>query len=161
MVDPLSVAASAFAVVGVIDVVLRASIEFCRFLSEIKDAPKEVEQLRNNINGTIHLLNASKKCLEDLQNNTFPTDSSSIDVTDTIEQFRVAIRSLDRELKPLVALTKKPNLADRSWARVKWVLNERKVEKSLQKLEYSKSTLTNALVLVGWCVDVSSVYFVK
>lgn len=150
MSDPLSVAASAFAVVGVADVVLRTSIELRRFLSEIKDAPKEVEWLKNCLDDTSRLLNASKKCLQDLQNSTPLTTSSNIDVTGAVEQFSTTIRSLDREFKTLITISKKHKLGNKSWARVKWVLDERKVEKTLQKMEYSKSTLTNALVLVGW-----------
>lgn len=58
--DPLSTAASAFAVIDAADVVLRASAEFVRFVNDIKDAPTEVKNLRIRLQETTLLVEVSK-----------------------------------------------------------------------------------------------------
>lgn len=149
MVDPFSVVASSFAVIGVADVVLRTSCEVCRFLSEIKDAPLEIENLRRCIHENTLLVHTSKQYMEALKDQASSESPSAADLSRAIGLFTSAIRALDRELGALVALSKRHCGARRSWGTVKWVLDQRKISNSLQKLEHSKSTLNNALVLAG------------
>ena len=155
MADPLSLAASIFAVIGTADVVLRASLEFSRFLSNIKDAPTEVERLRICLHDNTLLVETSKQYLEELRdcNSLSPASQRNIGLSRALTHFTSAIRALERELISLVGLAKRHSGVSKSWGRIKWLLDERKVGQSLQRLENSKSTLTTALVLVGRFVD--------
>ncbi|KAK5062597.1 hypothetical protein LTR84_004670 [Exophiala bonariae] len=65
---PLSPAASACAVIGAADVGLQAGTGSIRFLSDIKDAPAEVEKLRLGLQETTPIVEASKDYLETLNN---------------------------------------------------------------------------------------------
>lgn len=149
--DPLSTAASAFAVIGAADVVLRASAEFVRFVSDIKDAPTEVENLRIRLQDTTLLVEASKAYLETLSNAT--TGSSTTletrDPNKALSLFTSAIRGLKRELESLITIIARHHGASKSYGRIKWLLDSRRVAKAQQSLETSKSTLNTALTLVG------------
>ena len=149
MADPLSLAASAFAVAGVADLLLKYSVECCHFLSEIKDAPTEVQRLLTCLQENTLLIETSKHYLDELASSRCP---STPDLTRASHHFSSAIRALDRELAALVALTKKYKDSQKSWGKIKWVLDKQKINGSMRRLENSKATLTSALVLVGWFV---------
>ncbi|KAF2474987.1 uncharacterized protein BDR25DRAFT_255524, partial [Lindgomyces ingoldianus] len=153
MPDPLSIAASSFAVVGVADFVLRASIECCRFLSEIKDAPDEISRLQISIKENKQLVNALKTHLNDLRDPASLISFSAVELNQAFDGFNTSVRALKRELNNLLGLEKRHNGVDKTWGRVKWLLDERKVRKSLEKLEWSKSTLSVSLSLVEGFVD--------
>jgi len=155
MTDPFSVATSSFAVVGLADVVLRASKEFCQFLSAIKDAPTEVERLRCCIYENTLLVEDSKRYWEELKDSASLTSSSATTLSQALPQFTSALKALGRELSALDTLAKRHNGIAKSWGKIKWVLDERKINKSLQRFEVSKSTLVAALVLVGRSVNLS------
>ncbi|KAF2785996.1 hypothetical protein K505DRAFT_205690, partial [Melanomma pulvis-pyrius CBS 109.77] len=148
MPDPLSLAASSFAVIGVADVVLRVGVECCRFLSEIKDAPAEIDSLRTCIKDNLQLVDTLKKHSDDLRDPAPPMSLPATDASSALDGFNSSIRALHRELNALQALAKKHSGIDKTWARVKWILDERKINKSLEKLERSKSTLGVALSLL-------------
>lgn len=148
MIEPFSVAASSFAVVGVADVVLRAGKEVYQFLNAIKDAPAEVERLRQCIHDNALVVQESKRYWEELKQSASSISSSTTSLSQAFLQFISPLRSLDRELSALGSLVKRYKGVT-SWGRIKWVFDERKILKSLQKLEMSKSTLTALLVLVG------------
>jgi hypothetical protein len=150
MAEPFSVATGSFAVIGLADVVLRAGKEFYQFLDTIKEAPTEVERLRYCIHDNTLLVEESKHYWQDLKDRAPLTSSSSTTtLSRALPQFTSALRSLDRELSTLVTLVKRHDGITKSWGRIKWVLDERKILKSLQKLEISESTLLTALLLVG------------
>lgn len=153
MTDPLSLAAGSFAVVGVVDVVLRASGEVYKFLSEIKDAPAEVEQLRYCVQETTLLVHTSKQYLEEIRLHTSSASTSAADMSRALGLFTSAVRALDRELSALIMLAKKFNGVRRSWEKVKWFLDQRKLSNSLRKLENAKSMLSSALIFVGMFVN--------
>ncbi|KAH7139279.1 hypothetical protein B0J11DRAFT_610664 [Dendryphion nanum] len=148
MADPFSIVASSFAVVGVTDVVLRLSAECYRFLSDIKDAPAEIVRLRNCIKDNDQLLVSLKRHLDELRCSAAmispPTPASNSD----LDGLPASIRALQRELGNLKSLVKKHGGGDKTWARIKWVLDDRKVNKSVEKLESTKATLSLALALV-------------
>lgn len=151
MPDPFSVAASSFAVVGLADVVSRAGKEIYQFVNEIKGAPQEVESLRCSIHDT-NLLVQDVKCYgEELTQSASLTTSAPPPPSQVLLQIKSALRALERELSALVTTIKRyPRLNNSwSWERIKWVLDERKILKSLQKLEAAKSILVAGLVLVG------------
>jgi len=153
MADPFSITASSFAVVGVADVVLRASIECCRFLSEINGAPAEIDRLQTCIKENMGLVDTLKEHLDDLRTPASAMSLSAIDSSSALNSFNSSIRAIHRELNALRALANRYGLGDKSWARVKWVLDERKISKSLENLERSKFTLSVALSLVEGFVN--------
>ena len=153
MADPLSLVASSFAVVGLADVVLRASAEVYQFLSEIKDAPTEVERLRRSLRETTLLVHASKQYLERSREHFSAGSTSTIESTEALNLFNSTVRALNRELGTLVVLARKHNKSGKAWGTIKWVLGQRKIGSATQKLENSKSSLNSALALVGRFVD--------
>ena len=149
MTDPFSVAAGSFAVVGVADVVLRAGKDFCQFLRAIQDAPTEVESLRCCIEDAVILVQDLRRYWQELKQSDPSTSSSAASLNQALPQFQRALRTFDRELSSLLTLAKRYKGSSKRWAMIKWVLDERKILKSLQNLEVAKTTLGVALVLVG------------
>ena len=150
MAEPFSLVASSFAVVGLADVVLRAGKEFCQFLSAIEGAPTEVETLRCSINDTTLLVEDVKRYGEELKQSAASlTSSAATTRSEILLQIKSALRTLERELSALVTFAKRHRRIHNPWGRLKWVLDEQKILKALQKLEASKSTLIAALVIAG------------
>ena len=154
MAEPLSLVASIVAVIGAANAAIRTSLEVLRFLTDIKDAPAEVERLRDCLRETTLLVETSKSSLEDLKRSTSLSSSSqeTLGLRQALTHFTSAIKALDRELISLVAIARKYNEVSRAWGRIKWIFDEKKVARSLQRLESSKSLLNTALLLVGRCV---------
>lgn len=157
MTDPFSIVASSFAVVGAADVVLRASVECCRFLSGIKDAPAEIAQLRVSIQENKKLIESLRKHLDELRDPASSISMSANDPISALDGFDSSFRALHRELNSLQKLAKRYSGVDRTWARVKWLLDERKIGRSLEKLERSKSMLGIALSLIEGFVNTSAI----
>jgi hypothetical protein len=107
MMHLLSIAAGSFAVIGIVDVVLRATCESYRLISDIKDAPKELKQLQTCINENTSLLGIFKRYLEEFKNYTSSTiiTTSGVDISPAIAQFTSATRCFDRELHSRVSST--------------------------------------------------------
>ena len=131
-------AAGAFAVVGVAEVVVRTGLELCRFIQAVKDAPQSMRDLR--------------KCVQEV--NALVYDCEKLraraqlhHVAISITSLESALRALERELQNLKLRISKYNGASKTWSRVKYVLDERRVEKSLISLERSKTLLMNALTI--------------
>lgn len=148
MPDPFSTAASSFAVVGAVDVVFRASVACRRFLSDIKDAPEEIDRLRTCITENTELFDNLKKYSADLQDPTSPMSSPHADLRQALNQLESAAKALQRELNSVGVLAKKFSGKDKTWTKVKFVLDGKKINKCLEKLERTKSTLTLVLSLV-------------
>jgi hypothetical protein len=119
MADPFSIAASSFAVVGVADIVLRASIECCRFLSEIKGAPAEIDRLQTRIKENMGLVDTLKEHLNDLRTPASAMSLSVIDSSSALDGFNSSVRAIHREQNALRALAKRYGMSDKTWARVK------------------------------------------
>jgi hypothetical protein len=149
MAEPFSAAASSFAVIGLIDVVLRAGKEVYQFLGSIQDAPTEVDSLRCSIHDNALLVEELKRYWGEIQQSVSSASSCTTDLSQAIPQFTAALRTLNRELSALVTLAKRHDGITKSWGKIKWVLDQRKVLKIVQRLEVSKSTLGLGLMLVG------------
>jgi hypothetical protein len=134
-------AAGAFAVVGVVDVVVRTGREISGFLSEVKDAPSNMERLLNSINDTLQLSQASKACLRSLDNR-----NASLPKSEAILSLGSAIKTLNRELQSLKSLMAKFK-GTKTWSRVKYVLSDAKIHKAIGHLESNKLLLSGALTL--------------
>ncbi|KAJ4993855.1 hypothetical protein SVAN01_00909 [Stagonosporopsis vannaccii] len=142
MSGAFEIAAGAFAVVGVADVLIRSGRELYSFLQRIDDAPEDARKLQQTIEETVALVNASKACLERLAQH--PDAASADKVT---LSFRQALNSLERELKSLKILVAKIRGTTKKWDRIKFVLDQNRVAKALQRLEHSKLSITAALSL--------------
>jgi hypothetical protein len=141
MSGAFEIAAGAFAVVGVVDVVIRTGREIYGFLSEVKDAPGNIARLLNSINDTVQLSQASKACLKSLDKN-----KASLPKSEATLSLQSAIKALNRELQSLRSLTAKFK-GSKTWSRVKYVLNDAKIDKAIGHLESNKSLLSSALTL--------------
>ncbi|OAL46496.1 hypothetical protein IQ07DRAFT_590637 [Pyrenochaeta sp. DS3sAY3a] len=129
-------AAGAFAVVGVADVLVRTGRELYRFLSDVSDAPDEVKRLSECVRETILLVDALNK-----QAKTIVDAAIAASV-------QAAVKALNRELQSLKVVLAKLKGAKTTWSRIKYVLDEKKVLKTLNNLERSKSLLANSLNII-------------
>lgn len=144
--DPLSVAASSFAVVGVADVVLRTCLKCQKFLSDIEDAPVSIENLRTCLRNNTSLVQTLKKHMQDIDSTASPEDRAELGPA--IEQFNIAIRSLRRETDMLLVRCLKYSKMMKTWANVRHVLAEKDIRKTTERMEQAKSTLSIVLSLV-------------
>lgn len=142
MSGPFEIAAGAFAVVGVADVLIRSGRELYSFLQRIDDAPGDVRKLQQTVQEVVALVDASKSSLEQLAQH--PNASSSDKV---ILSFRQALNSLERELKSLKTLVAKIKGTTKKWDRIKFALDQNRIAKAFQRLEHSKLSITAALTL--------------
>lgn len=132
------VAAGAFAVVGVADVLVRTGREVYSFLRDVADAPNEIQRLSEVIQEITLLAGTSKQCLNDLKAHT--TGGSP---TGAIASFEAAFKALSRELHSVRTLILRFK-GKITWANVKYVLRS---SKSIGNLENAKSLLAAALTL--------------
>lgn len=92
MSGAFEVAAGAFAVVGVADVILRTGREIYNFLHDVADAPNELEALNESLQETETLVIACQKCW--VQNRTHVSTTASIRTP-----LESGLKALDREYK--------------------------------------------------------------
>ncbi|KAF2125913.1 hypothetical protein P153DRAFT_348131 [Dothidotthia symphoricarpi CBS 119687] len=142
MSGAFELAAGAFAVVGVADVVIRTGRDLYSFLHDIADAPENISKLSERINETAILAGAARQCFQKLDHHAKPLNGP----TASIES---ALKALKRELESLGKLLAKQKGSHKTWSKIKYALDERKIDKALESLERSKTLLANALILAG------------
>lgn len=142
----LETAAGTFAVVGVADVLVRTGCELYSFLRDIKDAPKDLARLQEVIQETVTLHQAAIRCQKKLEARP---DIDSRAGAGAIHALISASKGLHRTLQSLRQLVGRFQ-GTKTWARVKFVLNESKVQKAVSNLEQTKVLLANALTLACW-----------
>lgn len=142
MASGLETAAGAFAIVGVADVILRTGKAVYSFLADVSDAPLSMNRLRESIHDTTVLALACKESLKSLK-----TRAQSVGVTGGITPFNSALRAVNRELQSLNLIIGRFRGSNKTWDKVKFTLEERKIEKAVVNLERSKSLLANALIV--------------
>jgi hypothetical protein len=136
----LELAAGVFAIIGVADVVARTCREVHGFLRDIAGAPEEIDRLCTTIKETTLLVGTTKHILDTL------ASWKHVDVTEQIiTLFESALKSLQRDLQNLRVLSARFRGVSKTWSRVKYVLDERKVNKMFNNLERSKSMLASSL----------------
>jgi hypothetical protein len=138
----LEVAAGVFAVIGVADVAIRAGREAYGFLRDIADAPENIERLCAVIKEITILAETSRGFLDAIDKRK-PSDATS----QMVALLDASFRSFNRELHGLRVLSARFRGANKSWTRVRYVLDERKVSKAFGSLERSKGLLADALTL--------------
>ena len=149
MSKPISIAAGAFAVVGVLDVVVRASLGLSRFFSSIKDAPKEIERLRYCIEDDQLLVKSSSAYLSPLLAPPIAKIEEAVVHSVDLNLVHTAVAALQRELLGLEIISKKQHGTCKTWAQLRCVLDKHRIDMYLQKLEYAKSMLLLALSLAS------------
>ena len=147
MADPLSLAAGSFAVVGVVDVVLRASVECCRFLSALKDAPEGIGRLQSSIETNKALVDSFEEHLGGQQG--LAAALSATHAEEALKLFESSVKSFDRELSTLKLLATKYAGKKKLWGSIKYHLDDRKVNQSLRNMENARGGLCAAFSLVG------------
>ena len=143
MSDPFSLVASSFAVLGAVDVVLKASVACCHFLSQIRDAPNEIRDLRSRIEENKVLIEAFMKHFHEVQNTA--TSSATSTMTEALKLFESSTNSFKRELKALERFRDKYTSKRKIWSALKYHLDDRKVTRCVRNLENAKSGLCAAL----------------
>lgn len=142
MSGALETAAGAFAVVGVADVAIRTGREVYGFLCSLADAPKEIIRLCDLIKDTTLLAETSKQCLDKLNDAKSPVTTCG-----AVTSLDVSLKGFNRELQSLRALSSRLKGTTRTWGRVRYVLDERKISKALENLERWKVLLGTALIM--------------
>lgn len=134
--------AGAFAVVGVADVVVRTGREIYSFIRDVVDAPNHLIILRECLQDVNILARACRQCLDKVSAGAEPSIPPSL-----IAPLDAGLKALNRELQSLKVHLARFRGTRRTWDRVKYVLDERKIEKALSNLERSKTLLANALMV--------------
>ena len=140
MSGSLEVAAGIFAIIGVADVVVRMGREVHGFLRDIAGAPEEIDRLCTTVKETALLAETVKQLLDTVACRKQPNATNHM-----VALFESALKSLQRELQNLRILSARFRSGGKTWSRVKYVLDERKISKMFNNLERSKSLLANSL----------------
>jgi hypothetical protein len=147
MADPLSTAANAAAIVGQADVACRLGKELYEFFRAIKDAPRDIQNMLQELRSLEGTLLEVRKLAVDYADSPFSNDGLSSVLLEQTLQGCVA------ESKSLLALVEKAatpatSAIDR-FKNFKWVLDHKKVEQSLGRLQRLRASLNMALSLSG------------
>jgi len=140
MSGTLELAAGVFAIVGVADVAVRTGREVYGFLRNIVGAPEEINRLSTTVKEVAMLAETAKQILNKI------AKRKQTDITrQSVGLFEAALKSLTRELQNLRVLSARFRGGNNTWSRVRYVLDERKLNKAFENLERSKSLLGNSL----------------
>ena len=147
MGDPLSTVA---AVVGLADVVFRASSKLYNFFSELRNVPQDIQDLTQSL----RIWKSISQSLRDLsiryQNSLFASEDGLTfnDITDTLASCQGACNDID-------TLINRQGKTSRLLARstraknIKWLFDTETVQAALNKLDRSKQSLIVALAAIG------------
>jgi DNA repair exonuclease SbcCD ATPase subunit len=142
MTDPLSIVASASAVVNMADLVCKSMKEMYTFIAAMKSAPKEIQLLGEQLLGLEEIVAKVKDYWSESQ--------QASDQHDTLPAFLSSLTRFKTELEVLKKFFKSTSGADSSLGeRLKWVLQESKVSQTIDRLEKHKTTLIATLAIVG------------
>ncbi|CAE7014055.1 hypothetical protein PTTW11_02595 [Pyrenophora teres f. teres] len=140
MSGTLELAAGVLAIVGTADVAVRTGREVHGFLRNIAGAPEEINRLCATVKEVAILAETAKQLLDKI------AKQRQTDVTgQSVGLFEAALKSLNRELQNLRILSARFRGGNNTWSRVRYVLDERKINKAFENLERSKSLLGNSL----------------
>jgi len=144
MADPLSTAANAAAIVGLADVACRLGKELYEFFRAVKDAPRDIQNMLQELRSLEGTLLEVRKLAVDYADSSFSNDGLSSVLLEQTLQGCVA------ESKSLLALVEKvATPATSAIDRFKWVLDHKKVKQSLGRLQRLRTHLNMALSLSG------------
>lgn len=145
MADPLSVAASSFAAVGLADAVARVANDLYYFLNSVKSASTEIRRLRTYLQELESIVSEIK-----VYGEASKISSSPSIVHDVLPSFVSALGGLRDELWVLTDLVKVHDGPARKWVgKIKWVFEEKQITRSLKQIESHISALNTTLILIG------------
>ncbi|TKA63005.1 hypothetical protein B0A49_10775, partial [Cryomyces minteri] len=147
----LSTAANAFAVVGLADVVFRASTELYNLFDRCKAAPRTISQLLSELKSLASIVATVRVFADEFQASPYALEDQQV----LLPQLETILRDIERdfgELKTL-AITSQSNTNDawfKQWGKnSSWSLNEQKALRACQQLERHKTALNVALSVIG------------
>ncbi len=149
MADPLSITAS---VTGLLSVAGKVTTILSAFIYSVSDAPSSARAALAAVEEMRMVLSSVQKVMDTLSR--LPRERKEmIHVRHLVVTFREAICSFS-ELEAMVnpanyaSATRSPS----KWDRVKWVLEEERIGKSVQRLEVHKNSLSTMLSILHWLV---------
>ena len=146
MTDPLSITAS---VTGLLSVAGTVCTIISGFISSMSDAPSSARAALAAVEEMRMVLTSVRKVMDSLSQ--LPTDRKEmIHVRHLVITFREAIHSFS-ELEAVVSPA--AGTADgrgSKWDRVKWVLEEERISRSVQRLEVHKNSMSTMLNILHW-----------
>ena len=157
MADPFSTLANAGAIIGFLDVLARSGKALYEFCAAIKDAPKDIRALQDelqSINGI--LLDVRDYCAQYQQSPlSLNTAEDRMDIFEDVLVTLKGIRSeYDRLRKAIgdaspVGKPVRKLLVRKLVRRVGWVLDKKMISRSCQRLERFKSSFSIWLSTIG------------
>ena len=150
MADPLSLVASTAGVVGLLDVLCRASRELCVFFSSVKNASKEIQNVLRELEQLNALITDIQNYVDTFKSSLFVTDDglSPSRLISTLQACRTELDALKAMVDALRG-TGQPGVVKRLASRVKWASNDKKLVRHQKKLEELKTSLNTTLSIVG------------
>jgi hypothetical protein len=150
MVEPFSFAVGAL---GLIDVVLRCSIQVSTIAARIANASAQVRRLSCTISELRDILTQIKNLASSFDVNLEGSDVHNY----TFSSMQNTLRSCESDLRSLENLLSVPNKApdgslNRLGKRIKSVVNEDEIKAISQRIEGHKSSLQLVLAVAGRCV---------
>jgi len=147
MADPLSIAAS---VAGLLGVAGNVCTIISGFISSVTDAPSSAQDALAAVDETRMVLISVKLVMNKLSR--LPRNRKEmIHVRHLVITFRELIQSFS-ELEAIVNPAVGADRWSTKWDRVKWVLEEEKILRSVQRLELHKNSLSMMLNILHWWV---------
>lgn len=145
MTDPFSVAAGSFAVLGVAEQICRSIKELYTFLGAIKSAPREIQQLKTQLQDLGVIVIDVKEYWAESQAQSGPG------LRNVVPTFVSSLNGFKTELEVLRSLLKVNGAAKSDIKeRIIWVLQKEQIAaESIRRLESHKTTLIAALAIAG------------
>ena len=150
MADSVSTIVNLSAILGLADVLCRAGKELFIFFTAIKDASKDIRNVAEELQQFIALLASVKTAVEQREASALAKDDelSWSGVIKALKGCQIELSELSlfvAKSRPNQQFGKAMNFVHK----VKWVLDEKKLIQSCQRLERRKLTLITALTVIG------------
>jgi hypothetical protein len=133
-------------VIGMADVAIRAGRELYAFVSTAKNASKEMKKLGDSLRHLEFFVKATKDHFQSLHCNQFSISTYEQLVTDAA----TSLEAIRQEILAIATPFFTVNSHDkpiRTWQKIKWALNDKRVSQLVQSLESHKMTLAIALIV--------------
>ena len=149
--EKLSVAANAFAVVGLADVVFRLGIEALDLYSRCRNASKNVPRLVADLKTLGDIVAQVRAFVDEYNRSPYMLEDSQV----LLPQLETALQDCKRELEELKgAVENTKNDASDGWFKrwskgLSWALDDQKILGSCQQIERYNVVLNTALSLTG------------
>ena len=145
MADPLSFTAS---LIAVATLVAASSKKIYDLRGEFKDAPKDVENLLEQLQTFENLLKELEAQLGDHQSSAPPQETLLQVWGSSIAQMKRDVESLQQVLSMVEPLLKKRSRSSKILLVARHILSEKEVEKYQRKIDTHCGTLTNIQTLI-------------